>query len=146
MRCLLSKNIFYCYGSILFLKFYDSFSKNLSLSSQRFCNKPIHRRRFNLRKLHNSINGDTSSNRVTYRRCRANGQLLCRTIVRPANNGRWILLRMGDMEALILLSRRVYATSKCKAHMWLPDHWLRIRTHACIVPVYHGVRIGKSLL
>ena len=27
----------------------------------------------------------------------------------------------------------------------LPDRWLRIRMHACIVPVYHGVYI-KSLL
>ena len=130
MRSLLLKNIFYCYGGfILFLQFYDPFSKNLSLSSQRFCNKPIHRRQFNLRKFHNSINGDTSSNRVTYRRCRANGQLLCRTIVWPANNGRWILLRMGDMEALILLSCRGYAASKCICAPWSLAAY-NARTHA----------------
>ena len=146
IRCLLLKNIFYCYGEfVLFLQFYDPFFKNFSLSSQRFCNKPTHRRHFNLRKFHNSINGDTSSNRVTYRRWQANGQLLCRTIVWPANNGWWILLRMGDMEALILLSRRVYAASKCKAHMRsLIAGCVYARTHA--LSPYHGVYIGKSLL
>lgn len=116
------------------VKFYDPLSGNLS---RGLCNEPMHRRWFNLRKFHNSINGDTSSNRVMHRRRRANGQLLCRAIVRPTDNGRWILQRMGDMEALILLSRRVHYSVEMPTRVcapWRRAAYTHARTHCPHVP------------
>lgn len=77
----ISKGIFYRYERYLpnFMLNFINFSKRLAFSSAHTGYKPSHRRRFNLRKFHNSINDDTSSNRIMYQRRRANGQLLYRT-------------------------------------------------------------------
>lgn len=77
--------------------------------------------------------------------CTNVAELMDNYYIGPADNGRWILRRMDDMETLILLSRQVDVTSRCNVHMCslISAAYTHTRMHCSCVPRCY---VGKSFL